>query len=89
MMKRAELPDNLKHSECERGDLAKQGGRIPPIRFVCPKANLDKEAMTAMIYMSHDVKEEFTKYSSGDTVLAIVHIWLFKSILDKCNFCKE
>ena len=41
MTKKAKLPDNLKHSECERGDLAKQGGGIPPICFVRPKANLD------------------------------------------------
>ena len=61
MTKKAELPDNLKHSECKRGDLAKQGGRIPPIHFIHPKANLDKEAMTAAIYTSRKVKEEFSK----------------------------
>ena len=89
MMKKAELPDNLKHSECKRGDLVKQGGRIPPIRFVHLKANLDKEATTAMIYTSCKVKEEFTKYSGGDTKLTVVHVRLFKSVLDKCCFRKE
>ena len=74
MTKKAELLDDLKHSECKRGNLAKQGGGIPPIRFICPKANLDKEATTATIYMSHEVKEEFTKYSSGNTKLAVMHV---------------
>ena len=74
MTKKAELPDNLKHSECERGDLAKQGGRIPPIHFVRPKANLDKEAATAVICTLCKVKEEFTKYSGGDTELAVAHV---------------
>ena len=89
MTKKAKLPDNLKHSECKRGDLAKQGGGIPPIRFVHPKTTLDREAATAAIYMSREVKEEFTKYSGGDTELAVAHVWLFKSIIDKCCFCKE
>ena len=89
MTKKAKLPDNLKHSECKRGNLAKQGGRIPPIRFICLKANLDKEAMTTAIYTSHEVKEEFTKYSSSDTKLAVAHVRLFKSIIDKCNFREE
>ena len=89
MTKKAELPDDLKHSKCKRGNLAKQGGGIPPIRFIHPKANLDKEAATAAIYTLREVKEEFTKYSGGDTKLAVVHVWLFKSIIDKCNFRKE
>ena len=89
MTKQAELPDDLKHSECNRGNIAKQGGRIPPICFIHPKANLDKEAATAAIYMSREVKEEFTRYSGGNTELAIAHVRLFKLIIDKCNFRKE
>ena len=42
-----------------------------------------------MIYISCNVKEDFTKYSGGNTELAIMHIRLFKSILDKCNCCKK
>ena len=89
MMKKAELPDDLKHSKYKRGDLAKQGGGIPPFCFVHPKANLDKEAATAAIYTLREVKEEFTKYSGGDTKLTVAHVWLFKSIIDKCNFREE
>ena len=74
MTKKAELLDNLKHSKCKRGNLAKQGGGIPPICFVHLKANLDKEAATAAIYTLHEVKEEFTKYSGNDTKLAVVHV---------------
>ena len=44
---------------------------------------------TVVIYTLHEVKEEFTKYSGGYTKLAIMHIQLFKLILNKCNFCKE
>ena len=87
--KKAELLDNLKHSECKRGNLAKQGGGIPPICFIHPKANLNKEAATATIYTLHEVKEEFLKYSSGITKLAIMHVWLFKLIIDKCIFVKN
>ena len=74
MTKKAELPDDFKHSKCKSGDLAKQGGGIPPNRFIHPKANLDKEATTAAIYTSCEIKEEFTKYSGGNTELAVVHI---------------
>ena len=74
MTKKAELPDELKHSKCEKGDLAKQGGGIPPIHFIHPKANLDKEATTAVICTSREVKEEFTKYSGGNTKLAVAHV---------------
>ena len=79
---KAELPDNLKHSKCERGDLAKQGGSLPPIHFIRPKAKSHKEVATMAIYTSHEVKEEFTKYAGGNTKLAVMHIWLFKSILE-------
>ena len=89
MTKEAKLPDDLKHSKCKRGDLAKQGDRIPPIHFIRRKATLDKEAATATIYTLCKVKEEFTKYSGSNTKLAVMHIRLFKSILDKCNFRKE
>ena len=41
------------------------------------------------IYTLHNVKEELIKYASGDMELAVGHICLFKSILEKCNFCKE
>ena len=57
MTKKAKLPDDLKHSKCERDDLAKQGGRIPPICFVHPKANSNKEAATAVIYTLREAKE--------------------------------
>ena len=66
-----------------------QGGGIPQIRFICPKANLDNEATFAAIYMSRNVKEEFTKYSGSNTKLTVVHVLLFKLIVEKYNFCKE
>ena len=34
-------------------------------------------------------KDKFMKYAGGNTKLTIVHIWLFKLILEKCNFHKE
>ena len=42
-----------------------------------------------MVATSRDIKEEFNKYAGGDTELAIMHVCLFKSILEKYNFCKE
>ena len=42
-----------------------------------------------MIYTLWEIKEEFSKYSSCNTELAIVHVWLLKLILDKCNFREE
>ena len=86
MTKKAELPDNLKHSKSERGNLAKQGGCLPPIHFIHLKVKFDKDPVTTVIYTLCNAKEEFTKYSDGNTKLAVVHVWLFKSILDKCNF---
>ena len=59
------------------------------ICFIHPKAKSNKETSMGAIYMSHDVKEEFTKYTIDNMELTIVHICLFKSILEKCNFCKE
>ena len=72
MTKKAELPDALKHSKFKRGNLAKQGGGLPPICFIQPKAESNKEAATAAIYTSCEVKEKIIKYVSGDTELAVV-----------------
>ena len=41
------------------------------------------------IYTLREIKEEFTKYASGDTKLTVTYIWLLKSILKKCNSHKE
>ena len=35
-----------------------------------------------------EVKVEFTKYSGGNTKLAGVHVHLFNSFLEMCNFQK-
>ena len=41
------------------------------------------------IYTSCNMKEEFMKCTGGNMELVIVHVCLFKSILEKCNFHKE
>ena len=87
--KKAKLLDNLKHSECKRGNLAKQGGGLLPICFVHLKAKSDKEAAMVTIYMLHDIKEEFMKYAVSNMELIVEHICLFASIFEKYNFHKE
>ena len=62
MTKKAKLLDNLKHSKCKRGDLAKQGGCLLPICFVHLKAKTNKEVATVAIYTSRGIKEEFSKF---------------------------
>ena len=66
-----------------------QGGGLPPIFFVHLKAKSNKEASTAAIYILHDVKDEFTKYTSGNMELVIAYVHIFKLILKKCNFHEE
>ena len=60
MTKKAELPDDFKHSKCKRGNIAKQGGSLPLIQFIHPKAKSDKKVATATIYTLRNVKEEFS-----------------------------
>ena len=55
----------------QESDIAKQGVGLPPINFVFLKAKYNKEVATVEIYTSHKVKEEFTKYSIGNTKLTI------------------
>ena len=55
MTKTAQLPDNLKHSKCKRGNLAKQGGGLPPIHFIHLKAKSDKERALVAIFTSRNV----------------------------------
>ena len=89
MTKKAKLPDDLKHSKCKRGKLVKQGVSLQPVHIIHLEATSDKEAATMAIYTSCRVKEDFLKYSGGNTELAIVHVCLFKLIQDKCNFSKD
>ena len=74
MTKKAKLPGNLKHSKCERGDLTKQGGGLPPTCFIHLKANSDTEVATVAIDMLREVKEEFSKYSGVNIELTVMHI---------------
>ena len=78
------VPTDLKHSECERGDPAKNGG-APPIRFVVETLASKEDAPTASIYTSEEVKETFHKFKEGSAEEMIEHVRTFWEIIRKLD----
>ena len=79
----ASLPEDLKHTECERTDVSKNGG-APPVRTV-PDEVSDADPQTVSIYTSEDVKEQFHKFDGGSQERAIIHTATFFEIINKLN----
>ena len=59
MTKIAKLLDDLKHRDCKRENLTKQGDSLLFICFISPKAMSYKEVAMVALYTSCNVKEEF------------------------------
>ena len=78
------VPTDLKHSECERGDPAKNGG-APPIRFVVETLASKEDDPTASIYTSEEVKETFHKFKEGSAEEMIEHVRTFWEIIRKLD----
>ena len=78
------VPTDLKHSECERGDPAKNGG-APPICFVIETLASKEDAPTASIYTSEEVKETFHKFKEGSAEEMIEHVRTFWEIIRKLD----
>ena len=84
----ASLPDDLKHSECERTDVSRNGGD-PPVRTVPDKSDEDTDPQMTCIYTSPDVKEQFSKFSGGSQELALIHVATFYEIIGKLGLKEE
>ena len=84
----ASLPDDLKHSECERTDVSRNGG-APPVRTVPDKSNEDSDPQMTSIYTSTNVKEQFSKFSGGSQEQALIHVATFYEIIGKLGLKEE
>ena len=84
----ASLPDDLKHSECERTDVSRNGG-APPVRTVPDKSDEDSDPQMTSIYTSPDVKEQFSKFDGSSQELALIHVATFYEIIDKLGLKEE
>ena len=80
------LPDTLTNSECERGDVTKQGG-APPVRIIPPKKEEDSSKKKSMVtfYVGEDqsTKESYEKFEDSNAENGIKHVSFFKTLITK------
>ena len=80
------LPDTLTNSECERGDVTKQGG-APPVRIIPPKKEEDPSKKKSMVtfYVGEDqsTKESYEKFEDSNAENGLKHVRFFNQLISK------